>query len=252
MHPTSALAAVSSAPNPPSLAQRVPSMLLVLGLAILARASLAEDGSASASEVTLAQADRAAVAAEPVSSRRASGAGFADQARFDFQLVSGPLFFPVGIGPDDESFRTFPIDLRLGWWMTPPLGSGWLRGRFEGIFEVSVAPVFEGAGSIVVGPSLLWRYNFVQPGASLVPYFQIGAGVVYNDAYQDRTQQAIGRAVEFSLQASVGTRFFLSSRVSLDAELQYHHISNAGLARRNQGVNALGGLIGFSYFWDAR
>ena len=252
MHPISALVAAAAAPNPRARARRVPIVLLALGLALLARASGAEYGSASDSEFALAEADRAAVAAELVSSRRASAAGFAEQARFGFQFVSGPLFFPVGLGPDDESFRTFPIDLRLGWWMTPPRGPGWLRGRFEGMLELSAAPVFEGAGSIVVGPSLLWRYNFVQPGARLVPYFQIGAGVVYNDAYQDRTQQAIGRAVEFSLQASVGTRFFLSSRVSLDAELQYHHISNAGLARRNQGVNALGGLIGFSYFWDAR
>ncbi len=227
-------------------------MLLALGLAILARASDAEDGSASAPEVAVAEAHRAGGAAEPVSSRRASGAGFAEHARYDFQLVSGPLFFPVGIGPDDESFRTIPIDLRLGWWMTSPRGPGWLRGRFEGMLELSVAPVFEGAGSIVVGPSVLFRYNFVQPGARLVPYFQIGVGVIYTDAYRDRSQDAIGSAVEFSLQGSVGTRFALNSRISLDAELQFHHISNAHLARRNLGVNALGGLIGISYFWGAR
>ena len=158
----------------------------------------------------------------------------------------------LGIGPDDESFRTIPIDLRLGWWMTSPRGPGWLRGRFEGMLELSVAPVFEGAGSIVVGPSVLFRYNFVQPGARLVPYFQIGVGVIYTDAYRDRSQDAIGSAVEFSLQGSVGTRFALNSRISLDAELQFHHISNAHLARRNLGVNALGGLIGISYFWGAR
>ena len=227
-------------------------MLVALGFAILAGVSEAADGFVRASEVAETEAHRVGVAAEPGSSPRAAGAGFAEQARYNFQLVTGPLFFPAGLGPDDKSFRRIPINFRFGWWMTPPRGPGWLRGRFEGMLELSVAPVFEGAGSIVVGPSLLLRYDFVQLEARLVPYFQLGIGVVYTDAYQDRGQDAIGRAVEFTIQGSVGTRFALSPRISLDAELQYHHMSNAGLARRNLGINALGGLIGISYFWDAR
>lgn len=114
--------------SPSSMNTLHPISLLALGLAILAGPSEAESGSDSDSEVAGVEADRGGVATAAESSRRASGAGFAEQARYSFQLVSGPLFFPVGIGPDDESFRTIPIDFRLGWWMTPPRGPGWLRG----------------------------------------------------------------------------------------------------------------------------
>jgi hypothetical protein len=64
------------------------------------------------------------------------------------------------------------------------------------------------------------------------------------------TQKLIGQSIEFTPQGSVGLRYLLAGNWSFDAEFMFHHISNAGLAERNIGVNGFGGFIGFTYLFD--
>lgn len=162
-------------------------------------------------------------------------------------LVS-PLFFRTHRRELDYSL-TYG---RGGYFFTDPTEKKLLpRGNLEGIVQVSGSAVTEGFGNYMVEFALLLRYNVVYPGWRIVPYFQIGAGVVYNDLYKDRTQDLIGQAIEFSPQASLGFRYLIGKRWSLDAEGIFHHISNAGLdgEDRNVGTNAFGGLIGVTYFF---
>jgi outer membrane protein W len=100
-----------------------------------------------------------------------------------------------------------------------------------------------------VGLTALIRYNFVQPSAKLFPYAQGGVGIVYTDAYKDLSQDAIGQSIEFTPQGSVGIRYLIHPNWSVDAEAMYHHISNANLAGRNDGINAFGGFIGLTYYF---
>jgi hypothetical protein len=93
------------------------------------------------------------------------------------------------------------------------------------------------------------RYNFVQPDCRLIPYLQGGGGFIYNDAYRDKTQRALGQAGEFYLQANAGLHYMVGPRCSIDAEGGYIHISNAGTNARNGGINALGGSLGVTYFF---
>ena len=93
------------------------------------------------------------------------------------------------------------------------------------------------------------RYNWTESGSFLMPYSQVGAGGVYNDAYRDQTQRAIGEAFEFILHAEVGLKCFIVPNLSLDIEGGFQHLSNGGLASRNAGVNALGGQVGFTYYF---
>jgi hypothetical protein len=166
------------------------------------------------------------------------------------QIMSGAVFSPNrGIGPHDApTLDLAPTDLRVGLTLDC-LGreQGILRGNTDIIAELSVWPIFEGFGDIVVGPAGIARYNFVQPGSQFVPYVQAGAGIVYTDAYQDRSQRAIGQAQEFTLQAGVGLHYLLSQTWSVSAEADYLHVSNADLSSRNAGVNALGGMLGVTY-----
>ncbi len=165
----------------------------------------------------------------------------------------GPYWSPVGIGPDDPSFDFVRMAARLGWMLNDASDwSGPLRGSFEAIFEVSGGPVFDGFGDWLVGPATWIRYNFVQPGWRAVPYFQGGLGIVFSDAYQDKSQDAIGTNPEFTVQGAIGARFLLDEHWSLDLEAGYEHISNADIAKRNDGVNALGASAGFTYFFDMR
>jgi len=94
---------------------------------------------------------------------------------------------------------------------------------------------------------LLWRYNFIQPDARWVPYFQLGAGALGNNIYRERGQKEIGEGFEFMLQGEIGLRYMISDAWSVSAEGGYRHISNAGLASNNEGLNSLGGVLQVSY-----
>jgi lipid A 3-O-deacylase len=167
------------------------------------------------------------------------------------QLLGGAYFCPVGLGPrTTPGFNFAPIDVRLGCMIYSPCPDDCcLRGNVEAILELTTAPIFRGSGSIIIGPTALLRYNFIQPDWRLVPYLQGGGGFTYNDAYRDKTQRALGQAGEFYLQATGGVHFLLHARCSLDIEGGYVHISNAGTNDRNGGINALGGSVGVTYFF---
>jgi hypothetical protein len=143
-----------------------------------------------------------------------------------------------------------PVALRLGKMWGFGIDDGPLRGRLEGMAEITGAPVTGSFGHFWVGTSMIWRYNFVQPNARLVPYMQVGLGISYNDGYKDTSpdQWVLGQSLEFVLDAHVGARYFISDRVALNFEGGLTHISNGGLARRNQGANGFGGSIGITYF----
>jgi hypothetical protein len=170
------------------------------------------------------------------------------------QVLGGAYFCPIGLGPrTTPRFNFAPIDVRLGCMLyTPRPDNCCLRGNVEALLEFTTAPVFDGFGSIVLGPTALLRYNFVQPDWRLVPYIQAGGGFTYNDSYRDETQRAIGQAGEFYLQTTAGVHYVLSAHCALDVEGGYIHISNAGTNERNGGINALGGSIGMTYFFGKR
>src|SRR5690606_4331378 len=95
-----------------------------------------------------------------------------------------------------------------------------------------------------------FRYNFVQPNARFVPFIQIGAGGAYSDAASDdEVQKLIGADWSWELQAAVGFRHFLTERIALTMMIQYQHFSNADREPRNHGLDALGGLVGVSWFF---
>ena len=139
--------------------------------------------------------------------------------------------------------------LRVGYMLTNVKYSGWLRGNYEFLLEGFVGPFYQGQGTALGGLTFQGRYNFVQPNARLIPYFQIGAGGLYNDAYHHTNQIEIGSGLEFNLQSTLGLSYLLTGNWALSAEFGYRHISDAETSTRNAGVNSLGGLLGLSYFF---
>ena len=137
--------------------------------------------------------------------------------------------------------------IRLGYMLDDPHGSNFLRGNNEFILEVVGGPMFQGPGSALGGVSVVYRRNFLSPGARVVPYLNVGAGGVYSDAFHDKVQQALGSPFEFDLQAGFGVRFRLGLNWTVDAEFSYRHLSNARIVERNLGTNGIGGLVGASY-----
>jgi lipid A 3-O-deacylase len=49
---------------------------------------------------------------------------------------------------------------------------------------------------------------------------------------------------------SIGLRYFIARHWTIDLEAMFHHMSNAYLAERNNGINAVGGFLGVTYFFD--
>jgi lipid A 3-O-deacylase len=180
-----------------------------------------------------------------------SGAGLYTQGRLSIQLVSGALFSLTGLPEDSPVFNYAQTNLRLGWmFYTPGPQESFLRGNWEGLIEISNSIIFKGFGNYIGGITGLLRYNFVQPDWDVIPYIQGGVGVVYNDAYKDETQQAIGQAIEFTPQFSLGFHYLITRKWALDGEGMFHHISNANMAKRNRSINAVGGFLGITYFFD--
>ena len=171
--------------------------------------------------------------------------------RITLQVVSGPLFASSVIGPDIPDIDYWQTNVRLGWMLSSPRGDGsGLDGNLEALLEISNSFVFDGFGDYLGGIAGLIRYNFTGAGDRFVPYVQAGLGAVYSDAHEDMSQAAIGQPVSFSLRTGAGFRYLLGGNWSLDAEAAFEHISNAGMDDRNDGVNAVGGFVGITYFWD--
>lgn len=197
--------------------------------------------------------------ASGASAQDAVGPDLGSGHRFSLQFLAG--FYPSSdLGPGapfgstlDNDFDYAPLSVRLGYRINDPSPSGgWLRGSAEVLAELMVAPVTNGYADLVIGPSLLLRYNFVQPGARVHPYIQAGAGLVFSDAYEAEGQDAFGQAVEFLLQTQVGLRWLLNESWSVDFEAGFQHISNAGLADRNAGINNFGGSVGLTWYFPER
>ena len=136
--------------------------------------------------------------------------------------------------------------IRVGYMLDTPHGSNFLRGNDEFMVETEGGPIFHGPGSALGGLSIIYRRNFLSPGAKVVPYLNLGAGGVYSDAYHQKVQQSLGGKFEFDLQVAAGAHFRLSSRWSLDAEFAYRHLSDAFITERNLGTNGVGGVLGVS------
>lgn len=161
-------------------------------------------------------------------------------------LVGG--YWSSSIGPSINSFNYLPITFRAGWMLTAPDDNdGDLRGNWECLTGLNVAPIISKYGHCLIGPSVYLRRNLVSPGSQFVPYAQIGAGFIVSDANKADWQHAIGSAMEAQFHAQIGCRYFISDNWSLDIEGGLQNINNLNLASRNAGVNAIGAQIGFTY-----
>jgi lipid A 3-O-deacylase len=137
------------------------------------------------------------------------------------------------------------VGLRYGLILTASHGPGFLRGRLE--YAVDAVPVFlvvqktntaYGAG---INPfAFKWALD---THGSVVPYFEIGGGTLFtNTKVPEGTSH-----VNFTSSAALGLHF-LRSKHNISAEVRYMHISNAGLATPNPGINTIQLRLGFGLF----
>ena len=170
----------------------------------------------------------------------------------EFNVGSGYFFSPVIATGGRPTLNYVQGDLALGWMLTSPspmFGMECPRGNWELLANAFGTTVTDGPGGYMAGGRLLMRYNFVHPNARLVPFFQLGGGGLINNIYRDQQQHLVGGQFEFTLVADLGMRFFFTPRCALVLAADFEHVSNAGTASRNLGVNAAGGTLGVSCFF---
>jgi len=140
----------------------------------------------------------------------------------------------------------FDAGLRYGWVLTGAHLPGFLRGRFE--YAVDAVPaylIFQPANTAYgVGFNPLGlKWNFERRGR-LLPYFELGGGVLFSN--HDVPEYTNG--VNFTPSAALGTHV-LGAKYNWSVELRYLHISNAGLATPNPGLNTVEVRVGVGRFW---
>ena len=95
-------------------------------------------------------------------------------------------------------------------------------------------------GAILSAGFLALYYLDSLAGRGLRPYIEGGVGGIFT---QWRVEGQ-GSKVNFNPQIGVGTEFSLGSGPPFLAALRLHHISNAGLADDNRGVNSVVFVLG--------
>ena len=150
-----------------------------------------------------------------------------------------------GLNGSTASNGVWNVGARYGWILTAPHGPGFLRGQFE--YAVDVVPVFlvvQRTGTAYgfgLNPFAL-KWNFTKP-RKVVPYFELGGGTLFtNDYVPPGTSH-----VNFTSSGALGLHF-LRRKYNWSAEIRFMHVSNAGLADLNPGINTLQLRLGFGRF----
>src|SRR5215831_3905294 len=130
----------------------------------------------------------------------------------------------------------FNAGLRYGWVLTDPHFPGIFRGRFE--YAIDATPVFlifqptNTAYGVGFSPLGL-KWNLERHGR-LSPYLELNGGALFTN----HNVPTGTNTVNFTSAAALGTHL-LGEKYNLSLELRYLHISNAGLAAANPGINTL-------------
>jgi lipid A 3-O-deacylase len=150
-----------------------------------------------------------------------------------------------GLNGSTSDTGLWNVGARYGWVLTDPVGPGPLRGRFE--YAVDVVPVFlvfqrpGTAYGFGLNPFAL-KWNLVAHH-NIAPYIDLGGGTLFTNA---QTPPGTSR-VNFTTSGAAGVHF-LRSKYNWSAEVRFMHISNAGLATPNPGINTIQVRLGFGRF----
>ena len=150
-----------------------------------------------------------------------------------------------GTNGSQSSDGVWNIGLRYGLILTAPHGPGFLRGRLE--YAVAAVPAFvvfqkqNTAYGVGVNP-FAFKWAFATRG-KVVPYFEIGGGTLFTNTQVP----ALTSRINFTSGGAIGLHF-LESKRNLSAEVRYMHVSNAGLATPNPGINTVQLRLGFGWF----
>jgi len=152
----------------------------------------------------------------------------------------------VGYGysfSSNDDIRFASVYPYFGKVLTDPVGSGMLRGTFEGIVEGAFSYVFKDQSTYATGVNVIGRYNFIPDSNKWRPYIQAVLGMVVTNL----SMYHFGSNFNFCSGGAAGLQYFFNDRDSINLECRFTHMSNAGIDSDNSGLNMNNILIGYSH-----
>lgn len=175
---------------------------------------------------------------------------FSLESTYTFQIVSNPFHSVVAgrlIEPNPIRYHFATQLLTARYRLTNPVGPWFLRGSLESSVTIVGTTIVNGPEDYFAGVALGFRYDFVQPGARLVPFLELrgGPGVTDSQGGVNAQQQDL----IFTYLLSAGIRYDFSRRWTVELGAIDQHLSNGYLAPKNYGVDSLGVVLGaFAHF----
>jgi len=135
---------------------------------------------------------------------------------------------------------------RYGWILTKPHGPGFLKGRFEYVLDATPLFIVQQKYNTAYGGGfspLGLKWDFATRG-NVAPYLELNGGTLFTD----KEVPTGTSAVNFTSAAAFGVHLF-GEKYAWSLEARYMHISNAGLATPNPGINTVQVRVGVGKFW---
>lgn len=130
--------------------------------------------------------------------------------------------------------------------LTDPIGDSWYRGQISLGAEMVYLEFREPIVTHGIGFTPRIKYTFVALGR-LRPYAEFTGGPFWTDLGGRIREQA--NEFNFVLSGGVGVSWFITPQLAFNAGYRFHHISNAGTAFPNLGLNASLPFGGFSFYF---
>ncbi len=164
----------------------------------------------------------------------------------DFQLaIESAYLFGVFNPPRNYEINADFLTARVRWWNNLD-STGIFRGYNQVYLSAIAEPIIRGIENHYFGINVGVRYNFVHPGARIIPYFSGGLGLGWLDSHPEQFG-AQGQDFSFNILTAAGVSCKLSERFSGQIGLLYQHFSNGGQTDPNPSLNLLGPQVGFTF-----
>ena len=158
--------------------------------------------------------------------------------------LGGALSISHATNGHSDTVTGYQLLPHLGYVVTDPAGSGWVRGNLELLMEPALLHLDTDSGSsTVLGLSAVGRW--ILGGSRVRPYLDAGAGVLLGETNLPQTDCD----VNFLLQGGPGVLFVLSGSTTLAVGYRFQHISNGGACTVNPGINSSALYLGVNYLF---
>ena len=162
---------------------------------------------------------------------------------WEVSMASGYTYTYRRTDSHTTQLKGIPVVAGVGMIATDPLGASWYRGQATVGGEALFIQYVDRLMSYLAAFTPTLKYTFLAWGR-LRPYIEAGAGLVWTDLGNRIPEK--GSKFNFNLQAGAGLSYFVAATTSINVSYRFQHISNAGTAEPNHGIDAGLLLIGIS------